>query len=187
MLKKVDGRNYVILDDVSRFPYFVRKAAVDKTINKLEGTLQEVVDVLKEVESGRVENLSLFVGSNMTFVDIVEEIWRLERMLESIQAVKAKLSGEDDEIPKQEDLMTLSDYGFRSYMDGFWEKIIYDGDDKEVVEEILWTSPDSKPLYRERTTIWKKTDKYSRSSDTITYKNLYLGKKLRKAIEKEKK
>ena len=189
MKKKVEGRNYVILDDVSRFPYKVNKSATDKTIEKLERSLKEVIGNLKEVEAGKIENLSLLIGSNMTFVDIIEEIWKLEEMLESVQNIKAELAGEDADIPSKEELAMLNDYGFRdqdhgfSKDSGFWEKIIYDGDDKEVVEEVQWTSPDSKPLYRERTTIWKKTDKYSRSSDTITYKKLRMTKKLAKAIE----
>ena len=170
-------------------PYKGNKTATDKTIEKLEKSLKKIIDNLKEVEAGKVENLSRLIESNMAFVDIEGEIWRLEEMLESVQNIKAELAGEDAEIPKNDDLMTLSHLGFRhtpygrGNEKGFWEKVIYDGDDKEVVEEIIWTSPDSKPLYRERTITWKKDTQYSRSSDTITYKNLRLTKKLVKAIE----
>ena len=54
---------------------------------------------------------------------------------------------------------------------------------QEIIEEILLLD---EPVRRLRTTLWEKTS-YGKSSKSIRYKKLPIGKKLAKAIENTKK
>ena len=63
----------------------------------------------------------------------------------------------------------------------FYEKTLEDSGEQEVVEEILVTSSGDY-LRRKRTIIWDNTT-YGRSSKSIKYKNLSIGKKLYKTIQ----
>lgn len=187
MLSRKEGRSYSALLDGERFPSRMNRKRTDAAVKKIESALKTLRDELKkayEDDYGTYMMLSSEVFDRSSYQRGSCSDGRcpaVDDMLYGIENVREILEGEDDEFPTYEETVTLRDIGFRdSYSrNGFWEKVLEDDGEKEVVEEI---QNYESPLRRIRTTVWEKTD-YGRKSKSITYRKLPIGKKLRKTIE----
>ena len=190
MQTRVDGRNYVILYDDDRVPEKINKNKVDGALKKLETALKSIQDVIDKAYD---DNYNLYRMLDKCIFDYYPyctglddgKCSTIDSMLYSVRQLQETLK-EDDEIPDYkeayENSILLEDLGYKNSWGGrrgVWEKVLEDTDEKEVVEEIQRFED---PLRRIRTTYWEKTD-YGKSSTSITYKKLRIGKKLMRAIE----
>lgn len=198
MLSRTEGRNYVILRQGEKFPSKVNKKRTDTKLKKLQSALKAIKDELQDAYDNDPELYHLvqeevFSRCECSYRELYDgSIGWVEDAIYSISELKEDLAG-DDEIPKEEDMVTLRDFGYtKSSLSNpdieFWEKILEDTEEKEVTEEIVYSSrpsakePSTGPVRRIRTTMWEKMA-YGKASTSITYKKLRIGKKLMKTIE----
>lgn len=198
MLSRTEGRNYVILRQGEKFPSKVNKKRTDTKLGKLQSALKTIKDELQDAYDNDPELYHLvreevFSRCECSYRELYDgSIGWIEDAIYSISELKEDLT-ENDEIPKEEDMVTLRDLGYTKASLSkpdfeFWEKILEDTEEKEVTEEIVYSSrPPAKglgaePVRRIRTTLWEKMA-YGKASTSITYKKLRIGKKLMVAIE----
>lgn len=187
MKSKVEGRNYIILNNDDKYPVKINKKKTDKSIDRLLTSLTTFCNEVKDIYKDNYGLYSILGGSldYMTHGDWDEgHCWRLNSMLEDLETLKNNLASNNDEIPDIEDVVTLDDLGYSIPLQCdssplFWEKKIEDTEKREIVEEI-WCFQE--PIRRIRTIEWEKTD-YGRTSKKISYKKIPIGKKLMKAIK----
>lgn len=105
--------------------------------------------------------------------------------MRNLHDLEKQLKTHNDEILPIEDIMLLSDLGYKELRVSrhqMWELVREDTSEQEVVEEILLRE---EPVRRLRTTIWEATD-HGRHSKSIRYRKLPIGKKLAKVIANTK-
>ena len=198
MLSRKEGRNYVILRQGEKILSKVNKKRTDTKLEKLQSALKTIKNELQDAYDNNPELYHLvqeevFSRCESSYRGLYDgSIGWIEDAIYSISELKEDLA-EDDEIPKEEDIVTLRELGYTkaSFSNPnleFWEKILEDTEEKEVTEEIIYSSrtpakrPDAGPVRRIRTTLWEKMA-YGKASTSITYKKLRIGKKLMKTIE----
>lgn len=197
MLSRTEGRNYVILGPGEKVPSKINKKKTDKKLEKLQTALKTIRDELRDTYESDYELYDLLQNEIFSHCECSYRemnsgsIGWIEDVIYSISELKENLS-KDDEIPEKENITTLCDIGYqRTHLLSntcFWEKILENTEEKEVVEEIAYTdNPEKKDhgtklIRRIRTTVWRKT-KYGKASESITYRKLRIGKKLAKVIE----
>ena len=192
MLSRKVGRNYVILGSDNMVPIKINKNRTDRKLNRLKSALstiqKELADAYNEdSDLYTILRDEIFDGYDTRGLYDGRSGW-VDDVLYRISDVQETLDGEDDEIPEEEDIITLEDIGYadaRLYGCRIWEKTIEDTEEKEVTEEIICgnaKNPDATPIRRVRTTLWEKTE-YGKASISITYRKLRIGKKLRKVID----
>ena len=185
MKSRIDGRNYAIMTDEMDKPIRINKKATDASLNKINKALTNLTDALKEVYE---ENLDLYelLQDRFSWIELSDSgrSWRLSDVKDECDSLIQELAENDDDVCEDEYYETLRDLGFRQdYAEKyFWEKILEDTKEKEVVEEVLFLD---KPVYRKRTTIWEKTN-YGRSSKDIIYEDMKINKKMKMIIENTK-
>ena len=106
-------------------------------------------------------------------------------VLEYAEGLKQQLETGDDDIPEPEDVLLLSDIGYKHQpfdKEGYWMKPIEDTRVQAIIEE-LWIAGD--PIRRQRTIDYEIING-GRSSTNIVYKKLPIGKKLMKIIQNTK-
>ncbi|MBQ3900529.1 MAG: hypothetical protein II736_02285 [Clostridia bacterium] len=106
----------------------------------------------------------------------------LDNALEDITKLQDVLETHDDVILVTGEDETLLDLGykFNAAYGKIYEKTIEDTEEREIVDEILIT--EEGPLRRIRKIEWEVSE-YSRSSKSIKYRKLPIGKKLKRAID----
>ena len=197
MLSRTEGRNYIILGPGEKIPSKINKKKTDKKLEKLQAALNTIRDELQDTYESdyRLYDLlqdEIFSRCECSYREMNSgSIGWIEDVIYSISELKENLS-KDDEIPEKESITTLYDIGYqRTHLLSdacFWEKILENTEEKEVVEEIVYSdNPGEKDhgiklTRRIRTTMWEKT-KYGKASTSITYRKLRIGKKLAKVIE----
>ena len=186
MLSRREGRSYVVLFDGERLPSKMNAKAADAAVRKIGAALATIRDELKKAYDGdpeiyRMLRDEIFERSSYRSVSCSDgKCSAVDDMLWSVGCLKESLEGPDDEIRPYEETVTLRDLGFcdRFSKRGFWEKVMKDDDEEEIVEEIQNYAD---PIRRIRTTEWEKTD-YGKASKSIKYRKIPIGKKLMKAI-----
>lgn len=190
MLSRKEGRNYVVLRAGERIPLKLNAKRLDGRLGRIEKALETIGKELKDAYRSDYEEYALLreeifenAGSYVSFDEGKCSI--VDNLLYGLRQMKETLAGEDDEILPEEEVVTLRDFGYEELYRGYgiWEKVLENSEEREVVEEIQRLED---PLRRIRTTNWKRTD-YGKTSTSITYRKLPIGKKLAKAIENTKK
>ena len=188
----------MILRQGEKLPSKINKKRTDAKLKKLQSALKAIKNELQDAYDNDPELYHLmqeevFSRCESSYRGLYDgSIGWIEDAIYSIFELKEDLA-EDDEIPKEEDLVTLRDLGYtKASLSNpdfeFWEKILEDTEEKEVTEEIVYRSRpsakghDAGPVRRIRTTLWEKMA-YGKASTSITYKKLRIGKKLMKTIE----
>jgi hypothetical protein len=189
MKSKVKGRNYVILRrDDCRIPEMVNKKRLDNALVSLEKAFSAICEVLDDLYRNDrsahsiVEDNALYWVLRDRYELSDSSCFDLDRVLDDIHELRVFLATHDDEIRPEEEVITLNDLGFREEIPGGgfrWEKCIEDNDEREIVEEICIL--EDGPVRRIRTIEWEKTD-YGKSSKSIRYKKMPIGKRMMKAI-----
>ena len=189
---KIDGHNYIYQiddeDNIDRGVQRINKNKTDASLRRLRNAITAICDELEKVYKGNynlyslIDEEDIFCG-NLQLED--GDIHMLRAARNRIAELETMLHTQNDDldyVPPKE-MITLSDLGYKAVMNRtpFYEKTLEDSDEQEVVEEILVTSSGDY-LRRKRTIIWDNTT-YGRSSKSIKYKNLSIGKKLYKTIQ----
>lgn len=190
MKSTVIGRNYVVLRDGSSYQDRMNKNKTDESLRRLSKALNVIQEEISEIYDSNYGLYSLvdsiFDSGGMMTSD-GDMPWELKTIKEGIDELAAHLLEHNDVIPSEEETILLEDFGFKRdfamprYM---FFKTIEDNDDKEVVEELILKEGEE-PVRRIRTTIWNKTE-FGRSSQSIKYRTLKVGKKLMKAINNQR-
>lgn len=170
---KVDDKYRILMDD-SRFPIEVRQAELDYHLTELKSRIEDLIAYLHDMydtDSGIEQIIEEVMASSMMDYSCGHS-WKLDNLVHEIEGLQSQLQEDCDDVPSVEDIETIEDYGFHNFYDRrFYEKVLEDTEEKEVVEEIVLKY--NPPLYRKRTTIWEKTD-YGRTSKQIIYEDLIL-------------
>ena len=189
---KIDGRDYLFqIDDEDNYKRSVRRINKNKTdasLRRLRNAMTVICDELEKVYEG---NYSLYdlIRDEYVFCGSLQledgEIYWLRAARDRIAELETMLQTQNDEldyIPPKE-MITLSDLGYKAITNStpFYEKTIEDNDEQEVVEEIL-VGGSGEYIRRKRTVLWERTN-YGKSSKSIKYKKLPIGKRLYKAIQ----
>ena len=187
MQSKVIGRNYLILPDGERIPIKINKNRTDKILSRMQNGLQTFNECVQELYQSNDYELYNFLTKEafdsacLNFYD--GKCWNLTYLEQELEKIGEELLSNDDNIKTAEEAVILEDLGYRDAMwgrtDNWWEKVLEDTEEREVVEEIRGGE---EAVRRLRTTIWEKTD-YGRHSKKILYKTLPIGKKLSRALE----
>ena len=183
MQAKTIKNKYRILLDGDRLPLEVSKSKVDRALKKLQRCLQELnaeVKFLNKEEEYEVLHI-LVRMMDEKHCNIIEDDWTLKNAENAVERIREELMSDDD-VPEIEDVMVLSDEGFKQDISDnrLWQKVLEDTEEKEVVEEVYLKS-DGEILHRKRTIYWTLTD-YGRSSRNIKYIDVPTGKHLEKII-----
>lgn len=184
MRSRVKGYNYIFKIDDDYYPERANKKQTDKSLKKIAAAIQTINDEIAAVyenDYGLYKLIDEYVISETRMECDDGRCRQLEYALDSLKELQETLATHDDEITMTEESETLSAFGYKCLFsdDRFYEKIIEDSNEREVVDEIQFHG--EKPVRRERTIVWKKVDG-GRQSETITYKKLPISKKLMKAI-----
>lgn len=165
MNSKIVGRNYAFWNPGDKTPEKLNKSKTDKSLERLSKAFATIEEELQSVYYGNegLYNIlaSYFDNAGME-MDDEKASWRLRHVHDSIDELKASLAEHDDELPDEERLLELSDFGFKpgrfSHREhDYYMKVLEDTDEKEVVEEIIVRKD---PIRRVRTTIWEKNTPY---------------------------
>ena len=187
MLSRQDNGFYTIAEDeYDKYPVVVNKELMDNSIQELLSHFQTLLHTIKKLydEHDDVYNVLMY---NIYYLENSLEIDEgipmvIDRIIDELSSLKLKLDTYQDYIKTKDELWTLEDEGFRCtyFTDDFlqYEKVTEDTDEREVVEEILTTSP---ILYRKRTIEWELTS-YGKHSKSITYEDLPLTTELKQYI-----
>ena len=165
-------------------PVRINKKETDAALKKMNHALTDLIDVFRDAYEHNVDLYDILKESFFDF-DISEgKSWRFDYAKRTCDEMIQSLSENDDDIKDELYYTTLKDLGFKQdYAEKyFWEKILEDTKEKEVVEEVLFLD---KPVYRKRTIIWEKTN-YGRSSKDIIYEDMKINKKMKMIIENTK-
>lgn len=183
--------HYTILEDGSHTPYKLNKKKTDeavKTINEALEAIQSTMEYLYEEQSDiyRLICDEVFEPAMISFDEGGNG--HLRDSLDNVRELQKNLLTRQDEVMPAENYEDLEDLGFRkSYAlhendMQFWEKILEDNQEREVVEEVIINPETGVILHRTRTTDWEKTE-YGRSSKSIVYKKLRVTKRILNAIK----
>lgn len=185
MRSKPEGRNYLVLLVDDKFPVKVNKKKADGTLSKLENAMTTISDILSDLYHSdydlyRLVRDEIFSPACMSLDD--GNCWNISFMASQCRDVEGRLLCSNDDIPNEEDIITLDDLGYHMPMHDtrFWEKTLEDTNEREVVDEVVWAK-DGKVYHRQRTIEWEQVPG-GRHSKSITYKSLRTGKKLACAI-----
>ena len=183
MKSKVQGNNYIYQFDGDRYPEKVNRKKADKMLKRIADALKTIKDEASaayENDSSLYNLIENYIFSGFDFDE--GQCYRLDEALDSVTGLQEIFATNNDEILLPEEIDTLRDLGYKKHFSHgfFFEKIIEDTEDKEVVDEIQMTKDG--PIRRLRTIEYEKTD-HGRSSTSIKYKKLPIGKRLMKAIE----
>lgn len=183
MKSTVQGRSYLVLPDDERFPSKIPKGAADRNLDRLERAAERMREAVRRTEEEAPELARLIDFDAPWYAEGLSD--RLKCLASDLAGLKEILRTHRDEIPAPEEVMTLEDYGFRpgyfsSRYRSKWEKDLEETEEKTVTEEILLF--EEKPMRRIITTLWK-NEPHGRSSTSITYRKLPMGKKLSLAAE----
>ena len=192
MKSRVDKKDYCILLEGDRFPFKLNKKKMDQALSVLIQAFSSTGETLDSIcsETPDIWNFICKMAFDLEYyyncyTDDYDLKGRVHKALEDLEDLQEQLRAHDDEIPIYEEIVTLPDLGYRKdpvSRHKLWEKVREDTDEQEIIEEILLLN---EPVRRLRTTLWEKTS-YGRSSKSIRYKKLKIGKKLAKAIENTK-
>lgn len=180
MKSKVEGRNYVVQFDGDDFSTKLNKRKTDKVLRTLSDSLQKIMDCLQNDVNTDVD---LYDFVRVLFFDnnFDEEV--LKVLLSDVNCAKEILATHNDEIVEEKDVLNLEKLGYkplRWMARPFYEKLLEDTNEKEVTEEIQCYN--GTILRRLRITLWE-TKPGVRSSKSIRYRRLKVGKKLLHAIQ----
>lgn len=186
MQSRIDGENYLVLQDGHHITDRINKDETDNTIKNLCSHLHGLSECLLNLYDRNYDLYSLLSHEafDMAGLDLDGgKCWRLDFLYGKLQQIQNSLLNNHDDIRIPEECIMLEDLDFQESFWGHhidaWEKVLEDNDEREILEEIF-CNPD--PVHRIRTTIWKK-DGYSLSSESITYKTLPLSKELKIALK----
>ena len=194
MKSRINRENYEILrEERDIYPDIINKEDLDRALQKLLDALTTIQSIVKEAYDQ--DNMDLyhlladkvFEEANIDCSD--GKIWKVNYAIESIEELQRFLAEHNDSIDPPEQVMTLSDIGFKkSYLDpdGYqlWECSLESTEQKDVVEEIFFEG--NKIEHRERTIVWK-DEIFGRSSNSITYRNLPVSDALRQIVKNTRK
>lgn len=187
MLTKLEGENYILATDkYDKYPTIVNKDKLDYWLEKMEDYLESIGDAMIRLHDSEDENdHAVYNILNSCMYDKFDDgrNYQLGDMIGDIISLRVNLESDDDITPV-EDLWTLEDEGYSrhpGWEDKYYEKMIENSEEREVVEEI-WLDH-RKPMRRLRTTIWEQTDRYTKSSKDIRYDDLPIDENLAKIID----
>lgn len=188
MLTKLEGENYILATDkYDRYPTVVNKDKLDYWLAKMEDYLESIGDaMIRLYDSEDEDDNAVYHILNSCMYDKFEDgrNYQLGDMIGDIISLRANLESDDDITPV-EDLWTLEDEGYSHYFGWggkyYYQKVIEDSKEREVVEEI-WLDH-RKPRRRLRTTIWEQIDGNGKSSEDIRYEDLPIDENLAKIID----
>ena len=180
----VKGYNYLIQTDNDRHTIKINKKRTDRTLKRISDSLKII---RQEVKNAYDHDPSLYYLLDYIFDDTRIEVRDgecifLESALEDITKLQDVIETHDDVILATGENETLLDLGYKynAAYNKIYEKTIEDAEEREIVDEIMIT--EEGPLRRLRTIEWEVSE-YSRSSKSIKYRKLPIGKKLKRAIE----
>ncbi len=180
----VKGYNYLIQTDNDRHTIKINKKRTDRTLKRISDSLKII---RQEVKNAYDHDPSLFYLLDYIFDDTGIEVRDgecifLESALEDITKLQDVIETHEDVILATGENETLLDLGYKynAAYNKIYEKTIEDAEEREIVDEIMIT--EEGPLRRLRTIEWEVSE-YSRSSKSIKYRKLPIGKKLKRAIE----
>jgi len=180
----VKGYNYLIQTDNDRRTIKINKKRTDRTLKRISDSLKII---RQEVKNAYDHDPSLYYLLDYIFDDTRIEVRDgeclfLENALEDITKLQDVIETHDDVILATGENETLLDLGYKynAAYNKIYEKTIEDAEEREIVDEIMIT--EEGPLRRLRTIEWEVSE-YSRSSKSIKYRKLPIGKKLKRAIE----
>ena len=187
MLSKIEGKNYVIADDDGWNRIKINRNKTREDVSRIIKSIEQIGQKMRELYEKKPDlyyllNQEVFEGYSLDFEE--GRCWRINSVKRELEELLNELETNDDEILPKEQIATLRDLGYKKFFGHMqaWEKVIEDSDEREVVEEILLFDGKQEPLRRIRTIMWEKTD-YGKSSKSIKYKKLQIGKKLMQAIK----
>lgn len=180
----VKGYNYLIQTDNDRHTIKINKKRTDRTLKRISDSLKII---RQEVKNAYDHDPSLYYLLDYIFDDTRIEVRDgecifLESVIEDITKLQDVIETHDDVILATGENETLLDLGYKynAAYNKIYEKTIEDAEEREIVDEIMIT--EEGPLRRLRTIEWEVSE-YSRSSKSIKYRKLPIGKKLKRAIE----
>lgn len=180
----VKGYNYLIQTDNDRHTIKINKKRTDRTLKRISDSLKII---RQEVKNAYDHDPSLYYLLDYLFGDTRIEVRDgecifLDNAFEDITKLQDVLETHDDVILVTGKDETLLDLGnkFNAAYGKIYEKTIEDTEEREIVDEILIT--EEGPLRRIRIIEWEVSE-YSRSSKSIKYRKLPIGKKLKRAID----
>ena len=180
----VKGYNYLIQTDNDRHTIKINKKRTDRTLKRISDSLKII---RQEVKNAYDHDPSLYYLLDYLFGDTRIEVRDgecifLDNTLEDMTKLQDVLETHDDVILVTGEYETLLDLGykFNAAYGKIYEKTIEDTEEREIVDEILIT--EEGPLRRIRIIEWEVSE-YSRSSKSIKYRKLPIGKKLKRAID----
>lgn len=178
MLSTVRDNKYIVLEDDSAYAQEFDKEQVDKALKDLRAAFSSLAKIYGNLEESNIceffeshisiRDSTYYKSPQQIFSDMAIRFGRLQKALKS----------SDDEIPPPEDRLTLEEIGFVEVRPGFYENVINDTEEAEVVQEVQFGD---KVLFRLRTTIWEPTD-FGKTSKEISYTNLPLTEAMEKII-----
>lgn len=184
MESKKSGTNYLILRDGEKFPFKSNCKKTIATIDALKKQAEKMCNIINDVYCSDYNLYSLIRDElfNKASIHLTDgSCWSLKYLASECGDMIDYLNTHQDEIPSNEEIVTLEDFGYRSnYAKNFWERVIKDTDEEEIVDEIFFIK-NGEWSHRLRTTKWKKTD-YGKTSESIIYRNLKTKKELLYAI-----
>ena len=187
MLSKIEGKNYVIADDDGRNRIKINRNKTKESILRITKSIEQIGQKMRELYEKKPDlyyllNQEVFERYSLDFEE--GSCWRIDGVKRELEELLNELETNDDEILPKEQIAMLRDLGYKKFFGHMqaWEKVLEDTEEREVVEEILLFDDKREPLRRIRTIMWEKTD-YGKSSKSIKYKKLPIGKKLMQAIK----
>ena len=184
MLSRKTSRNYEILDDGESMPYKIPRVLTDRTLRDIRDGMHKVNQAIRRLWEDGSNDAYPFVMRRLLPYDMQEDdgkVWHLLDMEHDAAALLAALQTKNDEIPEPWRVATPEDYGYNKSFgwNRKWEKQIRNDDELTITKELI-VQKDGKILHRLCTITWE-TMPGIRSSTSIRYKTLRLGKRLEAA------
>ena len=183
---KTDDWKYRILLDGERFPVEIGRGKWEMTVYHFGMALE---DLRIQIKSAYDEDDALYkvfrtILDNAGLHCSDGKVSELDNLSYAFQTVQNIIEESSDTVPAREEIETLEDIGFHRHWnyDDFYEKVIEDTDEKEVVEEVVFIGDFVGVIHRLRTTIWD-TSKYGKSSREILYDVLPIDDDLQRHID----
>lgn len=188
MSKKLKGKYRIITDD-DRFPIELNMKRTDETLSEMKVVLAKFNLLLKKTHEEDPDLYGVIVRQVFPYsgIDVDDGSALVLKYLEdSVGDLIRFLKTHDDDVKKRDELETLEDIGYKRPIEtsniDVWEKMIEDCDDREVVDELLFNNTSKKVFHRLRTIEWERTH-CGKSSRSISYSDLPIGKDLRRVIK----
>ena len=180
MKSKVEGRNYIVQFDGDDFSSKLNKRKTDKILKTLADSLKKISDCLQtEVK----EDMDIYDFIRVLFYDDNFDEGTVKALLSDVNYAQEVLATHNDTIEDRMSVIGLENLGYKPlhWMSRpFFEKVLEDTNEKEVTEEIQCYN--GTMLRRLRITLWE-TKPGVRSSKSIRYRKLKIGKKLLRCIQ----